>query len=230
MVLLFFALFSLFSQPIDLYVSGLFYSPEHGFYNDFFFQFLFKYGEHFGLATGILAACAFLLSWVRPQWKKWRRGSLLMVLTLVVGAGLLTNTLFKGHWGRPRPKQIVEFGGKHLYRPFWNPDFDKERDPQKSFPSGHVAMGFYFLSFCFVGRRYQSKLLFRIGLFLTLFLGGGLMIGRVVQGAHFVSDVFASAVLMWYVVRLLDRVTWGGWELRALPSTKPGTSQGPDVL
>lgn len=204
MWILLLALLAPFTPTLDRHISGLFYAPDIGFYNNVFFYSLYKYGEIFGLATGAIASAVFLLSFLRPEWKKWRKGSLVMVLTLVIGAGLIVNSGFKEYWGRPRPKQIVEFGGKHEYRPFWKPNFQTQHDPQKSFPSGHVAMGFYFLSLCLVGRRYKNPTLFGAGLFLTLFLGGGLMIARVVQGGHFFSDVIISPLIMWYVAKGVD--------------------------
>jgi lipid A 4'-phosphatase len=230
MWILLFLFFAPFTPTVDLYISGLFYTPGQGFYDNLFFHYLFKYGELFGLATGGLASLAFLLTSLKPKWKKYRRGFLAMILTLALGAGLITNMGLKQYWGRPRPKQVIEFGGKHLYRPFWRPDFNTRHDPQKSFPSGHVAMGFYFLSCCLMGRRYKSNALFWSALFLTLFLGGGLMVGRVAQGGHFVSDVIASLLIMWYVARTVDKClfTWGGSLQRALCVKQRGTSQAPD--
>lgn len=144
MLILFFILFAPFSPQIDLYVSSLFYSPEQGFCDPLFFHILFEYGEIFVIVTGALTSVMIALSFFWKRLKTWRRGALTLLLTLVLGAGLITNFGFKGHWARPRPKQIVEFGGKHAYRPFWHPHAQKKEDPQKSFPSGHVAMGFYF--------------------------------------------------------------------------------------
>jgi lipid A 4'-phosphatase len=228
MWILLFALFAPFTPAIDMYVSGLFYSPETGFYDNLFFHYLFKYGEWFGLATGGAVFFIFLFTFVRPKWKKWRRGSLATVLTLIIGAGLITNVILKGCWGRPRPKQVIAFGGDNLYRPFWHPDFNTKHNPQRSFPSGHVAMGFYFLSLCLVGKRYQSKALFRTGLFLTLFLGGGLMVARIAQGGHFISDVCASPIIMWYVARASVWLTWVGSGQQALCAKLHDTSQAPD--
>lgn len=197
-------------------------------------QFLFRYGELFGLFSGGLAAFCFLLSFPCTKLKKWRPASLTLTLTLILGAGLITNTLLKGYWGRPRPKQIIEFGGHHTYRPFWRPNFERDREPQKSFPSGHVAMGFYYLSLCLVGKRYKNPFLFRVGLCLTVGLGGSLMITRVAQGGHFVSDVLASALLMWLVALLMDRVvsisrnnitTSEGWEKRVFFLKQSSISQ-----
>jgi membrane-associated PAP2 superfamily phosphatase len=225
-----FALIAPFTPGLDLYLSHLFYSPEHGFYDHFFFIFLFKYGELFGLATGGLVSLAFFLSFMRSQWKKWRKGALVMLLTLVIGAGLITNLGLKEYWGRPRPKQITQFGGALSYRPFWRPNFRPKEITQKSFPSGHVAMGFYFLSLCLVARRYKSPLLFRSGLILTALLGGGLMVGRVAQGGHFFSDVITSPLIMWYVAKGCDWLvfTWGGFGWQARDLKKPDTSQAPE--
>lgn len=219
-----------FTPYLDLAVSESFYTPGTGFYNNFFFQTLFRYGELFGLATGACASLFFVLSFFRSKWRKWRQGSFAIIATLVIGAGLLTNVVLKGYWGRPRPKQVEQFGGKHLYRPFWRPDFHTRHDPQKSFPSGHAAMGFYFLSIYFVGRRMKNRPLLTVGMVLTVGLGGSLMVTRIVQGGHFLSDVMASFILMWLVAKAIDKLTWGEWGERILFLKPHDTSQEPDEI
>lgn len=228
--LLLFIAIAPFTPSLDLAISAYFYKPDGGFSNNTFNFIFFHYGEIFGLATGAFAALIFLLSFLRSKWKKWRQGSFAIVFTLIIGAGLLTNVLLKGYWGRPRPKQIVEFGGNHLYRPFWQPNFDTKYDAQKSFPSGHVAMGFYFLSLCLVGKRTKNPSLLVAGIILTIGLGGSLMLVRVAQGGHFFSDVIASPVLMWLVALGIDRLTWGGAGERALFLKQLDTSQEPDEI
>lgn len=224
--LLFLGLVAPFTPFLDLYFSSLFYMDGREFTNPLPFHILFKYGEIFGLLTGALALLVYLLSFGIKKIRPFQKGALVMVLTLVIGAGLLTNVLFKGYWGRPRPKQIVEFGGEHDYRPFWKPHFHAAPEPQRSFPSGHVAMGFYFLSLVLVGRRYNNQKLVITGILLTASLGGGLMIARVGQGGHFFSDVIVSPVLMWLVALGTDRVvfTWGGSSQKSLDSRPLDTS------
>lgn len=226
--LLLLVIFTPFSSFLDLKISGCCYDPEQGFSSHPYFQFLFRYGEQFGFAVGGVFLLLFLGSFLKPKWKKWRRGSFAVILTLVIGAGLITNTLLKGYWGRPRPKQIEAFGGRHAFRPFWHPDLHTKYDPQKSFPSGHVAMGFYFLSLSLVGRRTKSRTLFLLGLILSFGLGGNLMVARVFQGGHFLSDVLFSPILMWFVALGVDAFTWGEWGERFLLLKWPGTSQGSD--
>lgn len=195
-----------FTPYLDLTLSGFFYHPGEGFYDNVFFHALFVYGELFGLATGALATLLLLLSFLIPKYRKWRRVLSALVLTLVIGAGMVTNWGFKGHWGRPRPKQIAQFGGDKSYSPFWRPNFSQDRKTQKSFPSGHVAMGFYFISLTLAGSRQKSKTLFWIGASLAALLGCGLMVGRIAQGGHFFSDVLASFVIMYYIAHFIDHL------------------------
>lgn len=209
--LLLFCALAPFTPDLDLWVSSQFFTPaltgKGTFYTNRFFDFLYSYGELFGLGLGGICASIFLLSLFSTSWKKWRRGALSLLLTLVVGAGILVNLGFKEHWGRPRPREVTEFGGKHYFRPFWSPHFG-EKDVQKSFPSGHVAMGFYYFSLAHTAKRYGKQWLYFAALFLILFFGVGLMIGRVVQGGHFLSDVLTSCLLMWVLSLAIDHYLW----------------------
>ena len=72
---------------------------------------------------------------------------------MVVGAGFIVHTALKDHWGRPRPKQIIAFGGEQTFRPFYSPNFFHQPEPSKSFPCGHCTMGFYFFAVAFALRR-----------------------------------------------------------------------------
>ena len=204
--LLFLAALTPFTPWLDMRVATHFYNGQN-FSTHPYFSFLFKVGELFGFFFGAVVLCFYLLSWVSKRYRRYREGALMIGLTLLIGAGIITNALFKEYWGRPRPKQIVEFGGTLDYRPFWKPNLNADREPQKSFPSGHVAMGFFYLSIIVVASHYRNRLLFVMGLFLTLFWGIGLMIARVAQGGHFVSDVIFSPVIMWLTVLILAKLT-----------------------
>ena len=46
-----------------------------------------------------------------------RRGWAAIVLTMILGPGLLVNRLLKAHWGRARPRDVVEFGGTAQFTP-----------------------------------------------------------------------------------------------------------------
>ena len=224
--LLFIALLAPFTPWLDLEAARFFYQGENVFYNSPFFRFMYVYGEVFGFIVAFALLTLFLTSFISKKLKKWRPGASAILLTLIVGAGIIVNLMFKEYWGRPRPKQVIEFGGNQEYRAFWQPKFGSvSGDHQKSFPSGHSAMGFYYLSMILVGRRYRNRAITYTGAGLTTFWGGGLMLTRVVQGGHFVSDVVISPVIMWSIALLADRLafegqpTWEG-EARKIDSSK----------
>jgi len=203
--LAFLALLVPFTPKLDMWASSLFHIDGNRFYNSPLFQFFYVWGERFGFIVGFVALTILAASFLRKKWLKWRAGALALVLTLVLGAGIIINMGFKEIWGRPRPRQLVEFGGTQEYRAVWQPRWGQvDGDHHKSFPSGHAAIGFYYLSLILVGRRYQSRFLTNSGIGLTAFWGSGLMVTRVVQGGHFVSDVVVSPVIMWSVSLLVD--------------------------
>ncbi len=118
---------------------------------------------------------------------------------------LIINALLKPGWGRPRPRQIENFGGNALYRSFYSPDFGHHTsDKYKSMPSGHASMGFYFFALAVLGRRLKNRKLEILGYCLAFGLGGLLGLTRIAQGGHFFSDVMISALITWWVALTLD--------------------------
>jgi len=111
----------------------------------------------------------------------------------------------KDYWGRPRPIQIREFVGQWEYRQVLSAGTPGKG---KSFPCGHATMGFIFLSLCFLRRR--SRAVAASGLIAGIGLGGVVSAGRVVQGAHFLSDavwslgivIIVSAALYYLILRI----------------------------
>jgi lipid A 4'-phosphatase len=109
-----------------------------------------------------------------------------------VGPGILVNGTFKEHWGRPRPREITEFGGKENYVKVWV----KGNTKGKSFPCGHASMGFYLsIPFLFLRNRHK-KWAWIFFIFGTLY-GGLIGYARMVAGGHFASDVVWAAGMVW---------------------------------
>ena len=85
-------------------------------------------------------------AWRLPGWRDWhcRQGScqfpgravVFLALTLALGPGLLVNGLLKEHWSRPRPGEVVEFGGSLAPTP-WDPRGRCEQNC--SFVSGETS-------------------------------------------------------------------------------------------
>lgn len=167
-------------------------------------DFIYQYGVIPGQVTGCLAILVLVLSYCSSYWKKWRSPALLLVLTIAIGAGFITHTVLKDHWGRPRPRQVIEFGGMQPFRPLYEPNFFHQPEPSKSFPCGHCTMGFCFFALALIGKRRNSKMVFFVGVFLSIVLGVALSATRIAQGGHFLSDVLMSALIMWLTTLTCD--------------------------
>jgi len=194
------------STDLDLDIARNFYRTGRGwqFADDWLWVLLYRYGMIPGVLVGLCGIGGLLfglkLAKLRRQW----RSHLLLVLLLAIGPGLLVNSVFKDHWGRSRPKQVIEFGGDLPYVKVWDRGESREG---RSFPSGHAAIGFYTIAPYFVLRRRRRRLAH------GFLIGGtayGLLMGcgRMVQGGHFASDVlwawgmvYLSGVLLGYLLK-----------------------------
>ncbi len=198
-----------FTQKWDLKISHHYYIPGQGidgkgFNSPYPFTLLYTFGTLPALLTFFLSFIILIFSCFSLNWEKWKKPTLLLVLSFSIGSGLMTHAIFKDHWGRPRPKQLKEFGGTQDFRPYYLPNIFNQ-EPSKSFPSGHATMGFYFFSLALVGKRLHLKWLFWAGLIISFGLGGILSWTRIIQGAHFLTDTLISALIMWCSAYYCDR-------------------------
>jgi lipid A 4'-phosphatase len=147
------------------------------------------------LAFGALVVLA--LAAFRPQMGRARLAAGVLLLTIIVGPGLLVNAIFKENWGRPRPRQTVELGGTMAYQPPLKPAFDQNG---KSFPCGHCAAAFSLLALWFLFRRRRA--LASISVIGVLILGALVGVARMAAGGHFLSDVVWAALLTFFAAWL----------------------------
>jgi membrane-associated PAP2 superfamily phosphatase len=148
---------------------------------------LYRFGQPLALITGLLGLAAFVASFysASPFWKAKRGPGIYLFVLLALGPGLLVNVLGKGLAGRPRPSDLLEFGGPwEFHRPF---EFGVP-GRGASFPSGHAAAAFYFFAFYFLWQGRKRWLAF----FGTLAFGALMGTARILQGGHFLSDVCFS--------------------------------------
>ncbi len=177
--------------------------------------FLYEYGTLPGLLIGAGALIVLVASIWKESLRPRRAASLFLVLTLAIGPGLIVNTILKGHWGRPRPRDIVQFGGGEEHWKVW------ERRPVggggASLPSGHASVAFYLLTPYFFLRRRQRRQ-------ATYFLAGGVVYGvlmgiaRMVQGGHFASDVLWAGGIVYLTGYFFSRLLLPGERARSIPA------------
>lgn len=109
---------------------------------------------------------------------------------LLLGPVIVVNGVFKDHWDRARPRQVVEFGGSQKFTPAWVISDQCRRNC--SFTSGHAAAGFSFVVAHFVAAS-------RIWLWIGVIFGGITGLTRIVVGAHFLSDVIFSFFIVYLI-------------------------------
>ena len=180
------------ATDIDRYLSATFYSEATASWHVRsrpHWKFISHYGIFPGLSIGVAGTLLALSSGLwRLNFKPgWRRHGLFLAIVLIVANGLIINLGFKGHFGRPRPREVVDFGGYTEFRTLFVPG---EEGNNSSFPSGHASMGFYIMACGFVLHRHRNTA--RFVLILGVLAGWTVGMARIAQGAHFFSDVVWS--------------------------------------
>ena len=189
---------------LDMRVARLFYHPENPgnpwpLQHLALSQFLFHAAP---FITGLLLFGAlFVLAFSRFSQALARRRihALFVLLAVLLGPGLVVNTLLKNDWGRPRPHHVATLGGDMQYVP---PGAIGVPGRGWSFPCGHASIGFIYGVFWLIWRRRRPRLA-AAALAGSTALGLLLGFGRMTAGAHFLSDVLWAAWLPWLIALLL---------------------------
>ena len=200
-------LFHLIPQT-DLFVSDLFYDADSGFFLKDSLPArvnyaVFLYMPHVAIP---LMVWLFAASWYwggRAE-SRVRRGILFLLVVLLVGPGAIVNEVLKTSIGRARPAQVEEFGGTQHFTPAFAPSNQCAKNC--SFVSGHAAMGFFFLALAWPLRD-------RRWLVYGGIIGGVVGLGRIVQGAHFLSDIVFAYVTVLLTAMVCARLILGRWEI-----------------
>ena len=117
--------------------------------------------------------------------------------------GLLANVALKEHWHRPRPIDVVEFGGTAKFVPWWDPRGACNHNC--SFIGGEAASAFWTIAAAALTpppwrtAAYCAALLFGIGI--------GIL--RIAFGGHFFTDVFFAGIFVYLGILLVH-----GWLYR----------------
>jgi lipid A 4'-phosphatase len=182
---------------LDIALERNFFSPDKGWLLQYkhFWDLIYRFGIFPGYFLAFCGLIMISVSYWNVKYVRFRKASLVLVFSIVVGPGLLINLVLKDHSGRPRPREITEFGGTEQY--ICVCEKGKTNDG-KSFPCGHCSMGFY-LAIPYLFYRNRKK-----ALAWTIFAAGtgyGILVGisRMMAGGHFASDVLWAGSLIWAV-------------------------------
>lgn len=173
------------STNADIIISARFFIEGHWPIGEQFpWKALYRIDRFPAIALAVAGLSVLAVSLWQPEKYRWARQGAFLVLLLILGPGLLVNATFKDHWGRPRPRDIVQFEGKQEFLQPWQRGIDGKG---RSFPSGHGSAAFYMTAPYFIYRRSRKRLAYA-------WLAGGLSFGilmsiaRITQGGHFLSD------------------------------------------
>ena len=189
---------------IDIYVSSLFYDNGHFVLKKDILGNLIRKGIP---ELIVLSAVIIFVVWLYGKKKHkvvWKIDNKIMLLTfgtMFLGPILIVNGIFKSFWGRARPQDILQFGGDKLFSlPL---EISDQCVWDCSFMSGHTAVAFWLVAPALLAPKKYKPL--TIG--AALAFGCLTAVFRIGQGAHFLTDVLFSAVLMlvliWFVYRRL---------------------------
>lgn len=199
---------------LDLAISSLFYDSSTQSWSWFSWTpctLLYRWGVYPPFAMAVIGGGLFLAGlsgfWRRNS-EQLARSGLFLLLMLAIGPGVIVNLGLKTYWGRARPNEVQEFGGRFHYSPVGSPGEMTNRN--SSFPSGHAALAFSLMAPGFVLRqRRWSELCFALG---TLY-GLAMSLARIAQGGHFASDALWSGGIVYLVGVVLARLLLQeGWE------------------
>ena len=130
----------------------------------------------------------------RTGWSPSGRDLILLIASLALGPGLLVNVVLKDHWHRPRPVQVVEFGGVEPFRPYARLDGLCVRNC--SFVSGEEASAFWTVAPALLLPPPWRA----VALLGTLCFAAAAGTLRMAFGGHFLSDTLFAALFTWLVI------------------------------
>ncbi|MGD0781770.1 MAG: phosphatase PAP2 family protein [Candidatus Aminicenantales bacterium] len=158
--------------------------------------FVENYGEIPTWTVIGLASAAYGLSFRAGRWKRFRPALLFLLLTELIGPGLI-NLSLKYTINRPRPGNGLGFFPLFATGPVRT---------DNGFPSGHTASAFVLLALAYLIPR--SKPVLR-RLAAVCFLAWGLVVAasRVIWGVHYPTDVLFGAL----ITVAVEYVLWAGW-------------------
>ena len=99
----------------------------------------------------------------------------------IISVLIFVNLILKNFWGRARPNDVVEFGGKESFSPWF--EISNVCETNCSFVSGDASVGFSVIILYLI----TKKIIF---LYASFFAGFVFGLIRIMAGGHFLSDIF----------------------------------------
>jgi membrane-associated PAP2 superfamily phosphatase len=191
-------------STIDDTLSSWFFDRVAGVfplrYNSFLEVFAHQYMKQLVIVVACCVIAMYLLSFVLAELKPQRR--LLLFLSLSLTLAPLAVVLLKATSVRHCPWNLLEYGGFAPHLTLFDA-LPAGLTAGHCFPAGHASAGFSLMAFYFAADAFDNRRWARIGLVGGMAAGLALGLGRVAQGAHFLSHVLWSGLVCWLVIAAL---------------------------
>ena len=185
---------------IDITVSGLFFGQDGSFLaseQDWLIYFIRK------MILPLLALLVFFIP-IAAAVKQYIYGEKILnkplrdwtflFSCLVLGTGVIVNSIFKSFWGRARPNDTLAFGGEQPFTiPWLNVDYC---EANCSFVSGDVSFFTLSLAILLIFNKQTWNIFAYSAIILISLL-------RIMEGDHFLSDTIMSFIITYVVIRAL---------------------------
>ena len=175
------------SSSIDLYISGLFYNGASQFalqsfdltsilFRDILLPLILIYililpiVGRFSKIDKIFFNYKFSINEIFLLW-----------VSQIIGVLIVVNLILKNLWGRARPNDILQLGGKETFSPWY--EITNVCGSNCSFVSGDASVGFSIIILYLI----TKKIIF---LYTSIVAGFALGLIRIMAGGHFLSDIF----------------------------------------
>ncbi|WP_430256826.1 phosphatase PAP2 family protein [Neorhizobium sp. DAR64872/K0K18] len=144
---------------------------------------------------------------LRRRLRVSKSDALVPILTYGIGTWAVVNATLKETFGRARPRSIEEFGGTSVFTKVW--EMSEACASNCSFTSGEAAGAAAMLSVMFILPKTTQAIRVVVGVSISI-LAAAISLNRVAFGAHFLSDIVLSALIVVSIMLLskllLDRV------------------------
>lgn len=185
-------------KPLDFAIENIFYISDGGFYakhNWLLETVLHDYAKRAMMLVAILILIMLFASFWLERFSSLKPQ--LIYLTVAITMSTLIVTPLKLLTNIHCPWDLQQFGGSFIYVHMLDARLPQS-EAGRCWPGGHAASGFCWFAFYFVFRDSRPKIA-RVFLFLTLFFGTVFSVGRMIQGAHFLSHNLATALIDWLI-------------------------------
>ena len=182
---------------LDITVSGLFFGQDGKFIateSDWFIYFIRK------MLLPLLALLVFFVpiaAVIKQIYFKEKilnipvREWVYLFSCLIVGTGVVVNSIFKNLWGRARPNDTIQFGGQEPFTiPWLNVDYC---NTNCSFVSGDVSFFTLSLALLIIFNKTSWNTFAYAAILLISLL-------RIMEGDHFLSDTVMSFIITYVII------------------------------